>query len=210
MGYFTDPNNNFTVYDVPKGGGTTILSWISYAGTGDLLLEGNGEYYHASNHSYSLLDEWGYSCDYFKELDGERICVKRDPIKRFISCYKDKVIKENRMPGVSIEDLIDNFHDLISRYDAPHPSNKNIGYLAYHFAPQAEVLGDSKDYYTHIFDISEISTSVKTYLESKWEIDLPNLHCRNSGKSKSPIELSEEYLEKLRDLYSIDYDTGWF
>ena len=68
MGLFTDPNNNFTVYDVPKGGGTTVRSWIAFAGTGEYQLAGTDTYYHENPTAYKLLDEWGYKCVFFEKV----------------------------------------------------------------------------------------------------------------------------------------------
>jgi len=208
MGLFTDPNNNFTVYDVPKGGGTTVRSWIAFAGTGEYQLAGTDTYYHENPTAYKLLDEWGYKCVFFEKVAGDRICIKRDPVERFISCYKDKVIKEGRLPGVSIDDLLNDFEETISKNDQPHPSNKDVGYLWFHFAPQVRQLGTVYDYYTHVFDISEVGTKVKAYLEGKWDIVLPDLHCRNN--KSSTIELTDTQVSKIKEIYCEDYQTGWF
>lgn len=206
MGLFTDPNNNFTLYDVPKGGGTTIRSWITYAGTGEYQLAGSPEYYHESPKAYQLLEDWGYESVFFRAVGGDRVCVKRDPVERFVSCYKDKVVNEGRIPGISVNDLLNNFDEIIHENDLPHPSNNEIGYLWFHFAPQVEQLGRDYSYYTHVFDINEVGTGLKKYLESKWDIVLPDLHCRNN---KSTIELTEQQVSKIKDIYAEDYITGW-
>ena len=207
MGYFVDEQNKFTVYNVPKIGSTTIRSWIAYAGTGKLQLQGSEEYYHENTQAFQLLNEWGYTCDWFKEIEGEAICVKRDPVKRFISCYDDKVVKEKRLPGVSLDEFLDNPWEIIEKMDKPLEDNKSIGYLYYHFVPQARHLGTSYDYYTKVFDIKELNTEGKAYFESKWDIELPDLVCRSNPKKKTT--LTEEQVSKVRALYAEDYEIGW-
>jgi len=207
MGYFIDKHNKFTVYNVPKIGSTTIRSWIAYAGTGSLQLQGSDQYYHENPEAFKLLNEWGYTCDWFSEFEGESICVKRDPVKRFISCYDDKVVKENRLPGVSLDEFLDNPWEIIEKMDKPLEDNKYIGYLYYHFVPQAKHLGKNYDYYTKVFDIKELNTEGKKFFESKWGIELPDLVCRSNPKKKTT--LNEEQLAKVKALYAEDYQIGW-
>lgn len=207
MAYFIDQKNNFTVYNAPKIGSTTIRSWIAYAGTGSLQLQGTDQYYHENPNAFKLLTDWGYTHDWFKKTEGEAICVKRDPIKRFISCYEDKVVKEKRLPGVSLDQFLDNPWEIIDNMDKPLSENKSIGYLYYHFAPQAMHLGENIDYYNHVFDISEVNTRCKEYFESMWNIELPDLVCRSNPKKKTV--LTEEQTEKVTSIYDIDYQIGW-
>lgn len=209
MSYFTDPNNNFNIYDAPKCGSSTIRAWIYYAGTGDLHLQKiAGDYYTGGNNETSQLNEWGYKLDYFMELPGESICIKRDPVSRFISCYQDKVLKEGKLNRISIDNLLENFEEIIRSNDHPHMSNPKVNFLWYHFAPQAELFGKDQSYFSRVFDLSEVGTGLKTYLENKWEIELPEVHCRK--RAGSSISITEEQKNKIKEIYSIDYDCGWY
>ena len=63
MAFFADEERKFVIYESPKTGGTTLRSWINYAGTGEIMLSGTKDYYYESNNVYSSLDSWGYqSC----------------------------------------------------------------------------------------------------------------------------------------------------
>ena len=207
MGYFIDEHNKFTVHNAPKIGSTTIRSWIAYAGTGSLQLYGSDQYYHENTQAFKLPNEWGYTHDWFKEIEGESICVKRDPVKRFISCYDDKVVKENRLPGISLDKFLDNPWEIIDNMDKPLEENKSIGYLYYHFAPQTMHLGENIDYYTHVFDISEVNTLCKKYFEQKWSITIPDLVCRSNPNKKTT--LTDEQISKVKAIYDQDYKIGW-
>ena len=77
----------------------------------------------------------------------------------------------------------------------------------YHFAPQFKQFGKDLSYYDQVFDISEMNTSVKEYLEDKWKIDLPQLHTRK-GNSTS-IKLTEYQIKRIKDIYKEDYRIGW-
>lgn len=223
MAIFTDQLNNFSIYECPKVGGSTLRTWISYAGTEykniDYLVEykDNG-YISESNLTYNSVEDFGYDFSLFKEVGGEKICIKRDPVDRFISCYTDKIIREKNISEALngsevnyeyIDYFLDNFDSILENHDKIHYSQRDTGvkYLWYHFISQTSHYGSDINYYDHVFDISEIDTNLKEYLEGKWSITLPTMHCRNQKDSK--ITLTDDQVEKVKKIYSEDYENGW-
>ncbi len=207
MSYFTDSENNFTVYEAPKNGGTTLRLWICYAGTGEIIKSSDSEYYAGTEQTYQLLKEWGYKNKKFKKKTGERVCIKRNPIDRFVSCFYDKAIKEGRIK-TDIDTFLDNFADEIEK-STPTMNDDKTNFLKFHFAPQSWHFGDSLDYYDHVFDISEVSTKLKSYLEDKWNIGLPDLHARNSGNGRK-FDLTTRQINKVKEIYREDFENGWY
>ena len=208
MSYFTDPQNKFTIYDVPKGGGSTIRLWIYYAGTGELEKSTSG-YYEVTARERNQIQEWGYDLlSGFQSVDGERVCVKRDPVKRFVSCFKDKVMREKRWSG-TVDELLDNYEEVVRKTPAYMLDNKT-SYIGFHFDPQSWHLGKNRDYYDKVFDLSELGTEVKGYLESKWKIELPDIRARDSRSTTNNLVLTEEQIQKVKAFYQEDYDNGWF
>lgn len=211
MAYFIDEERKFIVYESPKTGGTTLRSWINYAATGELMISGTKEYYHESPNVYSLLDDYGYDYSEFKSFDGyETLCIKRDPVNRFISCYTDKILREGQIQNCDLDNFIDNFDEILKEHPFMHPSlkGKNIGFLWYHFVPQTYHIGDKKEYYDYVIDTNEITTKLKPFLEEKWDIKLPNIHTRKQDIVK--ISLSKYQIEKVKEIYKSDYESGWF
>jgi len=207
MGIFIDNENKFSVYDAPKSGGTTIRSWINFAGDGSTnLIFADGHYKPTDRHYYLLEKEWEcYITDFFIKTDYERVAVKRDPVERFISCYSDKVIHEGHGSYSDIDDLIDNFYNMIDD-KFKHPSNSKIGYLWYHFSHQVNHLGYDINYYDLIVDISQVNSILKEYLKQKWNMDLPEINTRKTNKK---ITLTENQIEKVKKIYKEDYQVGW-
>ena len=81
----------------------------------------------------------------------------------------------------------------------------------YHFAPQTRQFGTDRDYYTHVFDISEVGTTYREYLNDKWGTDLPILHTRNSTKANfDKAVLSPTQIERIQKFYEEDYTAGWY
>lgn len=210
MAYFVDEENKFVVYESPKTGGTTLRSWINLAGEGELELAGDAEYYYEQRNVYARLDDWGYSYSAFRRFEGyDTICIKRDPVSRFISCFADKVSREKHIPNCTVEELLDNFDEILARHNMEHPSMRGSGisFLRYHFLPQTYHLGEDRNYYTEIVDTSEISTKLRSFLQDRWNIELPDIHSRKQTVAKPT--LSPEYEAKVRKMYADDYKWGW-
>lgn len=205
MGLYRDTKHKFNIYDAPKSGGTTLRSWILYQKYGRTMLN-NTEYNAPTNEHYKRTRD--VQCIWFKKTFNPSICIKRDPVDRFISCYKDKIIKEGNCNRVSIDELLDNFQHYMKTFDKPHPHGRRVKYVWYHFAPQVYQFGKDKSYYKHIFDLSEMNTSVREYLQDTWKIDLPQLHTRKA--KSSDIVLTPTQIKKVESIYKLDYETGWF
>ena len=207
MSYFSDTDNDFTVYEAPKNGGTTLRLWICYAGTGNLIKSSDSAYYAGTSETYQLLQEWGYMNTKFKEAPTtQKVCIKRNPIDRFISCFYDKAIKEGRIK-VTLDDFLNNFDEIIeSSKDTMNDGKTN--FLKFHFATQTFHFGKDPSYYDEVFDISEVSTGLKKFLEKNWSIPLPSLHARNSGGGRK-FDLSKGQIAKVEEIYKEDFENGW-
>lgn len=205
MGLYRDKKNKFNIYDAPKVGGTTIRSWILYSKYGKTML--NNTRYKSPTRQHYKKTENIIEVDWFREVENSSICIKRDPVERFVSCYKDKILRENRCNKISIDKLIDNFESIMTKHKSLHQHGRKVPFLWYHFAPQAKQFGTNFDYYEEVFDLSEINTRVKEYLEDMWKINLPCLHTRK-GNSMD-IQLSDSQKSIIKNIYDIDYKIGW-
>lgn len=212
MGRFVDKEHHFALYNVPKGGGTTLRSWIYFSRTGQLAIKDEGAgYINQESKTYKYLKDIGYEvCDFVPWIDGPSVCVVRDPVDRFISLYRDKIVREKRCgePIPTLGEFCRNFANLMEAHDFPHGANPDLNYLGHHFAPQSLIIGKNKDYFEHIFKMEEIDTSLKVYLEGKWGISLPSLHCRKAEKRSKIIPSTEELL-LIREIYKSDYSLDW-
>jgi hypothetical protein len=150
----------------------------------------------------------GYWYKGFKESDSPvKVCIKRDPVERFLSCYTDKIVRENYINNfnVSIDELLDNWDCLKSGRE--DPLKPGTYYLENHFLPQSYYIGDDKSYYDHVFDTREVGTTVKKFLEERLECNLPELHTRKQTQKPS---LNKTQIQKIQKIYEIDYQNGWY
>jgi hypothetical protein len=206
MGMILDPEHNLTIYDVPKGGGTTVRSWFEYSRKGRLNIQKYNGYETQSTSSYRYM-EGKYDIAWFKPKKGKKIAIIRDPLKRFVSCYKDKIIREakgNRTQGWTIDKILDDFPNVFDRHPRFHTGTK-IRYLKYHFVPMVDHLGRDPSYYDQVFWLSDMDGKIKEYLEDTWKVKLPPLHLRDQSKSKELV-LTNRQKQKIRDIYKEDYN----
>lgn len=209
MSTFYDPKANFIVRDVPKGGSTTLRGWYAQYlfGKPPTLSRTKMKDYYVNSGIGHLMQN-GYKVDLYSPFEGESIAIKRDPVSRFLSCYMDKVVSEGFLNGCSVDELLDNWESLIVNDDNRDGWKQPYNIVWFHFTPQTTFLGTDKTEYDRVFDIKDLGTSLKEYLEDRWSIKLPELHCRNTSSMKK-VELTTKQTDKIMAIYNEDYVAGW-
>jgi len=56
--------------------------------------------------------------------------------------------------------------------------------------------------------MEEIDTTLKIFLEGKWGVKLPSLHCRKAEIESKVIPSTEELL-LIQEIYKTDYSLDW-
>ena len=129
----------------------------------------------------------------FKKVDtDEKCCLVRDPIKRFISCYKNRILfhKDHNFLNHSVDMIIEKL--------------ENNMFENRHFLPQNYWLGKDLKYFSIVANTSNINNfvdGINNFFQKK--IDFPKI--QTSGK-KFKISLNLSQIEKLKKIYSDDYD----
>lgn len=205
--------NNTAFYNVPKNAGTTIRMWIKYNEDRNALgdLEELTGYYHLA--PFGAPKGWIRNIlgpkRFFQRSDDVNLrwCVKRDPLARFVSAYRDKILNE-KMANWTVEETIELLES--GRMQKMAEGDTNLNQLAAHFVPQHIWLGSDTAYYSHIFDISEME-AVKRFCEKVvFKRPLPDLHARNQSKSKTQsVTLLDKQILRIRSVFAKDYEIGW-
>jgi hypothetical protein len=143
-------------------------------------------------------------------------CIRRDPIKRFESCFSQKLHQPNFYSKVkSIENLIENFDDIVTKplktYRNCFSFNDNFKtwqdlIVPRHFAPQSYTYGCNPSKFLQIFEMSEINTKVHSLFENFFGQSLP---VRHSNKGKKINLIHPDCYPAIKRLYEIDYASGW-
>ncbi|WP_255712571.1 sulfotransferase family 2 domain-containing protein [Rhodopirellula halodulae] len=125
------------------------------------------------------------------------IAVHRDPVERFISCYRDRVLNLGRAPRMRLEHFVEQIHEIRSR-------NKDI---EWHTDLQSSFLKRSSLYDAVIpFHLAAwLLPVVVAQFTGKQSATIP--HVRKSSTLNPQIGI---HLRKnIEALYETDYENGW-
>ena len=129
----------------------------------------------------------------FQKVDvDEKCCIVRDPLKRFISAYKNRVLFHK---DVGFQNL--NINEIIEKMENNSFDNR-------HFLPQTYWLGNNLKYFTIVSNISNIEifiNGVNNFFQNK--VEFPRIQ---TGGNVENIELNNNQITKLKKIYSSDYD----
>ena len=129
----------------------------------------------------------------FEKIEvNEKCCIIRNPIKRFISAYKNRVLfhKDFGFRNLNIDEIIEKLEN--NSFD-----NK-------HFLPQSYWLGSDLRYFTIVSNISNMETfinGVNNFFQNK--VEFPRIQ---TGGADENITLTDSQIIKLKKIYSSDYD----
>ena len=129
----------------------------------------------------------------FEKIEvNEKCCIIRNPIKRFISAYKNRVLfhKDFGFRNLNINEIIEKL--------------ENNSFDNRHFLPQSYWLGSDLRYFTIVSNISNMETfinGVNNFFQNK--VEFPRIQ---TGGADENITLTDSQIIKLKKIYSSDYD----
>lgn len=142
----------------------------------------------------------------------KRFIVVRDPIKRFLSAFKNRVHFHDELSESFIKN---NFPE--SYWDIPYfapglgqfvehiESYLQIRPIFHHCRPMVDFLdGQGLDYFSHVYKFEDICKFEKD-LSGLVDGDINFRHTQSGGKKYSVRDLSEAQIEKLIEYYDDDY-----
>ena len=129
----------------------------------------------------------------FEKIDvDEKCCIIRNPIKRFISAYKNRILfhKDFGFRNLNINEIIEKL--------------ENNSFDNRHFLPQSYWLGSDLRYFTIVSNISNMETfinGVNNFFQNK--VEFPRIQ---TGGADENITLTDSQIIKLKKIYYSDYD----
>lgn len=213
--------------DAPKVGSTSLFNWLY------ILLYGKKYEPVASSNKIKFVHGWmqaqqneiieNQSTGNFKcPPDYLVFCLVRDPVKRLLSAYSNRVLHNNILdfshkPAqkepiksglLAARPALNYFIEHLEDYQAIAPS------IFHHTRPLGYFLGRDSSIYDYIFDVSEMSL-LREVLLNHWHTHkllenqvIPEIpHLQTSGKKFFLKDLTESSFNKCLKLYEGDYAT---
>lgn len=204
---FLSSDSQIAYYHAPKNGSRTLLGYLALTKDPNLYEE-HPEYFDpVFDEVYTPLrdrvEKQGrhhYEPRFVPTVDNPiRLVVKRDPVKRFVSGYSNRVLHHNKLGGMKpdISEFIKRFDYFYSRYSD----------IETHFRPQVSFFGLDKSIFTHVFDVSEMHL-VKELFEDTYKRSFPDLRLQQGGNTQKP-DLTKEQEAWIQKKYEADYAAGW-
>lgn len=191
-------HKDVTYVHAPKIGSRSILGWFALLKKPGLYQE-HPEYFPDVN-----VEDHVYSQIRFMQEQTETIetpfsfCVTRDPVQRFVSGFKNRVLTHKRVTGVdNIDQFVDNFERLYAK-------NKDVNT---HFKPLTHWYGFDKSRYSKVFRTENLD-ECRQWLSMHFERTLPRLHLQQNPPNVQ-VEATDKVVEFVHDFYKADYKNGW-
>ena len=205
---FFSSDSQIAYYHAPKNGSRTMLGYLALTKEPDLYKE-HPEYFDpVHDEMYKPLRDrveksgrHHYDPHLVPIVDNSiRLVVKRDPVKRFLSGYTNRVLHHNRLDGMKPD-----ISEFIKRFDYFYGKYSDV---ETHFKPQVFFFGLDKSKFTHVFDTSEMHL-VKELFEDTYKRSFPELQLQQGGNKQKP-ELTKEQEAWIQKRYEADYVSGWY
>lgn len=130
-----------------------------------------------------------------ESLGTRRFCVVRDPVKRFLSAYGNRVVFHNDL-NVDRPPPLDEFVERLDEY-------RQVPSIKRHFAPMHRFLGIWPGFYDRIFDISELAQLTEYCAQHGAPLTIP--HAQTGGPKIPGSELTAAIRNKVMSFYRRDY-----
>lgn len=212
-------NLKFLYVSIPKCACTSLKHWIY-----EIEFDRKFEKYKKDNQLIHIHNDRGFNKISLQNLpeekkDYKRIIIVRDPIKRFISAYSNRIIYYKELSEKSAyKDKIEtanlkfnpDINYLVKNIEAYQNCSKSI---LHHTRPIVNFLGTNLSLYTHIYPIQEINriteeflheSNLYSYLKTHTLPEIPRLQ---TGGHKLNLDVLEpSSFDKLIYYYAPDYE----
>lgn len=146
-----------------------------------------------------------------------RIAVVRNPVDRFLSMYRNRVLSDqpsHRESRIAIQESNLPVHPDLETFVRDFQQYREVSWeIAHHSKPQVEYLGNRMDFYNQVFSMNQVS-ALEAFLAqlTGGPVALPhdqktNRHLQfNNPQTGNPIDLASVQ-SQIADLYPEDFEV---
>lgn len=141
--------------------------------------------------------------------DFHRVALVRDPVKRLLSAYSNRVLHHKelsqKLAGDKLAALnlqpdpdLDLFVEKLEGYLQAHPS------ILHHIRPMVDYLGEDASYFSKLYRLEDMDQFARDISDRTGKEVVVGRE-QASGRKFKPSDLSEAHIRKLKDYYEVDY-----
>lgn len=191
---------------VPKVACTSVKEYFFALENGfdfpEMFVNGRRVVVHNIGLQTSLFDGFPKEAyeDYF------RFTVIRDPIRRLLSVYSNRVLAANQLSpkwvkgsGLAPRPDLTTFLENFEAYRAASSP------IAHHSRPQTDFVGSDPGYFSNVYDVGQLSlleAEINRRVGLNWKIPRSNAN----SKKFSPDDVPKHLIGKIQEFYRTDYD----
>lgn len=173
------PEAAISIYPIPKNGGTTLWAWVYFVRTEGQLPPN--------------VYEQTWLAD--GPLQERKMIVRRDPVDRFISGYRN--FRDKRGLSLGFDEFFEQFPSLF----------QTDGDIRHHFAPQSSFYPNLPlESFEHVVDFENFAEA-KLIIERSMGTQLPEIHFQQAVFED--FEVQEWQAGAIAQMYQCDYDAGF-
>ena len=180
---------------IPKNGCTTLANMVAQIDNLQLPaheLAETSTYWHTHIDIHSQIAQPN-------EIDADiKIAIKRDPVQRFISFWKNRILHHNDFDFDHDSDI----DDFIEHY---HTDFHHLPTVQEHILPQTYYAGKLSNY-THIYTMKDFE-KIASLLTDEFQKPIVNLHLQRS--TNIDFELTRKQTKWVKNHFAEDYLNGW-
>ena len=147
-----------------------------------------------------------------------RFAIKRDPVKRFLSGV-DYLERHKKISGTDHSSIRSYPAEGFSSLEKVVSSLEQGKLMDWHLLTQTFFYGDKKQY-DFVYDLTDINLAVKhifdilkvPLFDENKKNALLKLHENKTPPTKNPfsLQVTDDIVERIKNLYRIDYQNGWY
>jgi hypothetical protein len=213
---FLSAGHKIAIYMAPKCGSRTVIGLICYSHDPSIVIT-HPEWFLPNmvvmRGQYRKLEifmdshpPYGNFHNREKVKAEINVCIKRDPLKRLISGYTNRVLFHHDIPYRE-EPTFDEFIQKFDYYmDNPIDA---VQQLKRHFYPQSNMIGKHPSLYDHVYETEQMEDLVCLF-EEVYQKPFPRLHLQQGGNQfQAAIQVEDSHRKFVKERYRRDYDS-WF
>ena len=191
-------------WPIPKNA-CTSFKWAFYKlEHGHTNFPKHGDGIHAQFRAYPNGGKWPF----FTAWRCFSFIVVRDPIERFVSAYRNRVLHHRALSQTSLDPnlqqaCIDDINFFIENFEAVSESSREV---LHHFRPQTDFVANVVGRVDRVVEISNVPNLVAEIQARCPEFEVPRKQVSEGLFKEHKFELTDKSLEKLNMLYRQDYE----